>query len=156
MKNENPSSFEPWQDLFYDCEDFFMKSLSSDFITLSQTATAYITGVKAPHFNPLCLRRFSPFTVSLLEQARAFYDAHDSPWALVLPQAIASPQTRAVLNKFGFKKEARSVAMIKMLQETRQYEQNSNIYPMDNRLAEWISPLALAFEADQETTQQYM
>jgi GNAT superfamily N-acetyltransferase len=155
MTHKTPSSFDERQVLFYDCEDYFMTSISADFINLSQTATAYMTGVKAPHFNPLCLRLIGPSIGAFLEKARTFYDAHDIPWALTLPQDLALPQTQAMLDNFGFKKEAGSVAMIKILQEPRPYEQNSNIYPMDNRLAEWIRPLVLAFESDQKTAQQY-
>lgn len=156
MSNKTSCSFDPRQNLFYDCEDFFMKSIASDFITLSQTATAYTTGVNEPHFNPLCLRQISPSTMSALEQARAFYDAHHSAWALVLPQAFDSPETQMLLQTFGFEKETRSVAMIKELEESPEDQQNTNIYPMDDRLEEWIAPLALAFEADQDTATQYM
>ena len=156
MTNKTSASLDARQTLFYDCEDFFMKSISSDFITLSQTAKAYVTGVKAPHFNPLCLRQITPSTVSFLEQARAFYDAHKSVWALVLPQTLDSPDTQEMLDEFGFKKETRSVAMIKTLNASFADRNVPHIHPMDNRLEEWISPLALAFDADQETTMQYM
>lgn len=152
----------PLSKSFYNMESYFFNSISQDTLIFDATAVAFLSGVLAPNFNPLSIRKDVTTLDSIVEQSKRLYDNHQCPWMVSLSETLDSPKTSAILNKAGLDFGEKSVTMFLPIgaqarstsAKAKDVHEN-NIKSVNNNLEDWMIPLVEAFESSFEICNPY-
>ena len=144
--------------LFYQSEDYFFRSLSKKCLDLENQATAYYTGISSQNFNFLIIKEKIPKTIDyILASAALFYKENPIPWNMVIAEHCLSKTTENNLKISGFSCCEVSIAMFLDITTYHGLSCPSHliIRLVNDKLDHWARPLLQAFESTSQVTNHY-
>lgn len=144
--------------LFYQCEDYFFRSISKECLELNEQAFVYVTGVAVASLNLFVLRENIANLNAVLAEYEEIFTAKQLPWAAVISEYYLETSLEDFLEHIPFKAHENAVAMVLELtnKEKLQPQNNLLIRRMDAHLVDWMPPLLEAFSSTEELTSLYL
>lgn len=144
--------------LYRQAEDYFFRSISSKCLDLDCGANAYMTGGAGLNF--IYITRTTNSIDKILIKGEQFYDQDNLSFDVIIPQKLCHHQVVSILNSMGFEQQEKSVSMIMNLDgfsinRTANFDAETVIQANDDKLSDWIVPLAGAFESTFEVCSIY-
>ncbi|POZ59996.1 GNAT family N-acetyltransferase [Chromobacterium alticapitis] len=143
---------------YREAEDYFFRGISFKCLDLDCGATAYMTG--GAGLNLIYIARVTNGIDKILIKGKQFYDQDDLSFDVIIPQEWCDSQVVSILNSMDYEQQEKSVSMIVNLDEfaidrTSSFDSETVIKANDDKLSDWIVPLAGAFESTFETCSIY-
>ncbi|MES2607521.1 MAG: GNAT family N-acetyltransferase [Pseudomonadota bacterium] len=141
---------------YHSAEDYFFRSISSDCLDISDTATAYMTGVPVRDLNIVYIRNNKESIETILSKCKKFYDQHNLLFVAIVPEDLCPNGTDAVIHDAGYHQAGKSVAMALDLKTAASgaYD-GAEIRANDDKLYEWMIPMIESFESTFSMTTCY-
>ncbi|WED43931.1 GNAT family N-acetyltransferase [Legionella cardiaca] len=143
---------------FYQCEDYFFKSVSKEWFALNDHALIYVTNVPVASLNLVVLQKDIANPHDFFEQCDHFFAAKNLPWAAVLSTHYLKHDLEDYLQGINFEASENATAMFIDLHALSPFVPNEKfvIKSTDNKLNDWMSPLIDAFNSTNELTSLYL
>ncbi len=141
---------------YHSAEDYFFRAISTHCLDISNTATAYMTGVPVRDLNIVYIRNNKESIESILSKCKKFYDQHNLLFVAIVPEDLCPAGTDAVIRDAGYHQAGKSVAMaLDLTTFTPGKYDEASIRANDNQLHEWMIPMIESFESTLEMTTCY-
>ena len=146
--------------LYHQAEDYFFRSVSKECFSLYDGAKAYMTGVPVADLNLIYVQNTKALD-KILSAGKQFYDQHNLPFVVIIPQEFCTTAIENVLNLMGYHQTYESVSMGIKLEDftannTVNFDDGVIIRSNDDQLSDWMNPLIGAFESTFEISSMYM
>lgn len=144
-------------DLFYQAEDYFFRSISKECVDFDDFTTAYLTGVDTESDNLLYIRKNVEVIDEVFNRCRDFYNTNNSPWSIIVTEQFNSNDLEQALKNIDFNFSGKSVALFLELNKQSKHNNSDNIVirAVNDKLEQWMMPLASAFELTVDIMRQY-
>lgn len=141
---------------YHSVEDYFFRAISTYCLDISNTATAYMTGVPVRDLNIVYIRNDKESIESILAKCKKFYDQHNLLFVAIVPEDLCPAGTDAVIRDAGYHQAGKSVAMVLDLKTAAPGTYDGvEIRANDDHLYEWMIPMIESFESTLEMTTCY-
>ena len=141
---------------YYRAEDYFFRAISTHCLDISDTATAYMTGVPVRDLNIVYIRNNKESIETILTKCKKFYDQHNLLFVAIVPEDLCPHGTDAIIHEAGYHQAGKSVAMALDLATTAAGAYDSaEIRANDDHLCEWMIPMIESFESTLDMTTCY-
>ena len=147
-------------ELYHQAEDYFFKAISEKYLNINDDATAYMTGVPVADLNIIYIKNTDNLD-KILSQGKQFYDQNYLNFIVNIPEEFCTAKINHIFKDLGYFQTEKSVAMTCDLEKiqtnkTANFDSEIIIKSTDNKLNDWMLPMA-AFEAtDHENCIKYM
>lgn len=133
---------------YHRAEDYFFRAISTHCLDISDTATAYMTGVPVRDLNIVYIRSNKESVESILSKCKKFYDQHNLLFVAIVPEDLCPQGTSAAVHEAGYHQAGKSVAMALDLKTTTPVvHDNAEIRTNNDHLYEWMIPMIESFES---------
>lgn len=141
---------------YHRAEDYFFRAISTHCLDISDTATAYMTGVPVRDLNIVYIRNNKESIKSILAKCKTFYDQHNLLFAAIVPENLCPQGTNAVIHEAGYHQAGKSVAMaLDLKTATPGAYGSAEIRANDDHLYQWMIPMIESFESTFDMTTCY-
>ncbi len=141
---------------YHKAEDYFFRAISTHCLDISDTATAYMTGVPVRDLNIVYVRNNKESIECILSKCKKFYDQHNLLFVAIVPEDLCPNGTDAVIRDRGYHQTGKSVAMALDLKTAAPGAYDAaKIRANDNHLYEWMIPMIESFESTFDMTTCY-
>jgi ribosomal protein S18 acetylase RimI-like enzyme len=133
---------------YHSAEDYFFRAISTHCLDISDTATAYMTGVPVRDLNIVYIRNNKESIETILSKCKKFYDQHNLLFVAIVPEDLCPTGTDAVTHEAGYHQAGKSVAMALDLKTAAPVVYDGvEIRENDEHLYEWMIPMIESFES---------
>lgn len=141
---------------FHQLERNFFSLISFNKTDLDDL-TLFATGVEASGLNPVIVHQVNELFASDVAHCHAFYQQHQLPWALLLPDYLHNDYAQSILTQHQMNLCDEGVAMALSLTDVQVDTQDSplTIKEINTDLPTWSIPLIHGFESTPEITEIY-
>jgi GNAT superfamily N-acetyltransferase len=137
----------------------FGRLISKSHMNLSDTTTAYFTGVPATHLNFLTIDQTPTNLEKDLTAGKAFFATFNQSFIVNITEEFCDEKTNSIFSNLGFTSGDPSISMhldLSIFDAKIEMKDNTVIRAVDTNLNDWISPLVEAFETTAEVSEFYV
>ncbi|KTC78095.1 GNAT family N-acetyltransferase [Legionella brunensis] len=141
---------------FYECEDYFFRSVSKECTIFNDQAIIYMTGVPVASLNFVVLHKQVHNLNDFFIQCDQFFANQKLPWAAVISTHYLEHSIEDYLQSIEFEASENAIPMFLDLNHISfTPNQSLLIKETDTNLNDWMFPLVEAFHSTQELTTLY-
>ena len=140
-------------------QTYFCQSISKSHLNLSESTTAYFTGVPETHLNFLTIDQTPMDLEKDLNAGKTFFATFNQSFIVDIAEEFCDEETDSIFKKSGFTSGDPSVSMhldLSTFDAKIEMKDNIIIRAVDTNLNDWISPLVEAFESTPEVSAFYV
>jgi ribosomal protein S18 acetylase RimI-like enzyme len=138
---------------------YFCRSISKSHLTLSNSTTAYFTGVPETHLNFLTMDQAPIDLEKDLTAGKRFFATFNQSFVIDIAEEFCDKNTDSIFSNLGFTSGVPSVSMyldLSTFAAKIETKDDTIIRAVDTNLSDWISPLVEAFESTPEVSAFYV